>query len=303
VQPTVYVNPYTSEVVGRLDQSSRARRFFRVMTDWHRWLALSGERRNAGRWITGVSNAAFLALAVSGLYLWLPRVWSRPAVKSILWFRTGLASKARDFNWHNVIGIWSALVLIVLTFTAVCISFPKTYDLIYRFTPIARPAAGAPSGGRQAGAAPLRARADMPEVFAGLDRAWQLAETQLPSWRSITLRLPLAAGQPATFTITDRNRLNSMARSTLTMDVARGRVLRWEPYDALPAGQRLRTWVRFGHTGELWGLPGQAVAGAVSAGSCVLVWTGAALAWRRYTAWRNRRARRSAPPATFRAAS
>ena len=57
----------------------------------------------------------------------------RPCVRSAL-FRPGLSGKARDFNWHNVIGIWSAPVLVVLTFTAMCISFPKTYDVIYAVT-------------------------------------------------------------------------------------------------------------------------------------------------------------------------
>jgi hypothetical protein len=38
----------------------------------------------------------------------------------------------------------------------------------------------------------------------------------------------------------------------------------------------------------LWGLAGQTVAGLVSAAACVLVWTGFALAWRRFRAWRVR---------------
>jgi len=47
--------------------------------------------------------------------------------------------------------------------------------------------------------------------------------------------------------------------------------------------------LRFAHTGEVLGLPGQTVAGLVSLGAAVLVWTGLALAWRRFRAWRGRR--------------
>jgi uncharacterized iron-regulated membrane protein len=46
--------------------------------------------------------------------------------------------------------------------------------------------------------------------------------------------------------------------------------------------------LRFAHTGEYWGLPGQTIAGLASAVACVLVWTGLALAWRRFVAWRAR---------------
>ena len=58
--------------------------------------------------------------------------------------------------------------------------------------------------------------------------------------------------------------------------------------------------MRFAHTGEVLGIPGQTIAGVVSAGGAVLVWTGFALAWRRFRAWLKRRAER---PATAPAAA
>lgn len=327
-QTTLYVNPYTGDVVGQLDPTTPARRFFRVNTDWHRWLAMNGDRRNTGRWITGVSNAAFLVLALTGMYIWIPRVWTWAAVKAVAFFRSGLPGKARDFNWHNVIGVWSAPVLVILTFSGMCISFPKTYDVIYAVTGIERPPtpprpggpgnAGGPEragvSGRPGESGPNRpgganAESLRPSVSsaaresvasassaADLSTAWSVAEAQMPSWRSIALRLPAREGQPLTFTFNDLERVNPMARSTLTIDAATAAIVRWEPYDELPAGQRLRTWMRFGHTGELWGLTGQIVAGVASLGGCVLVYTGVALAWRRFVAWRARRARRALEP-------
>ncbi|MBP7778413.1 MAG: hypothetical protein KA371_14950 [Acidobacteria bacterium] len=46
--------------------------------------------------------------------------------------------------------------------------------------------------------------------------------------------------------------------------------------------------MRFAHTGEYYGLTGQTIAGLVSAGGAVLVYTGLALAWRRRWAWLRR---------------
>jgi uncharacterized iron-regulated membrane protein len=49
---------------------------FRALEDWHRWLGASAANRTSTRAVTGACNLAFLALAVSGLYLWWPRTWT-----------------------------------------------------------------------------------------------------------------------------------------------------------------------------------------------------------------------------------
>jgi uncharacterized iron-regulated membrane protein len=51
--------------------------------------------------------------------------------------------------------------------------------------------------------------------------------------------------------------------------------------------------LRFIHTGEVAGIPGQTIAGIASAGAAVLVYTGLALSWRRFRAWLARRRSRA----------
>jgi uncharacterized iron-regulated membrane protein len=76
-----------------------------------------------------------------------------------------------------------------------------------------------------------------------------------------------------------------------------GDVMSVETFSSLSAGRRIRSVMRFAHTGEVLGLPGQTMAGLASAGALLLVWTGFALAWRRLSAWT---ARRSSAPAAER---
>ncbi|MBO0201418.1 PepSY domain-containing protein, partial [Vibrio alginolyticus] len=45
-------------------------------------------------------------------------------------FRTTHSCQARDFNWHNTIGFWSSLILIVITITATVISYKWAADLL-----------------------------------------------------------------------------------------------------------------------------------------------------------------------------
>jgi uncharacterized iron-regulated membrane protein len=52
-----------------------------------------------------------------------------------------------------------------------------------------------------------------------------------------------------------------------------------------------RRFIRYGHTGELWGVPGQTIAGLASLGGAFLVWTGIALSMRRFRSWRTLRNR------------
>ena len=70
-------------------------------------------------------------------------------------------------------------------------------------------------------------------------------------------------------------------------------MIAWEPFQERSLGSRLRSYARFGHTGEAWGIVGQTVAGLASFAGVMLVWTGIALAWRRMVAYlaRKRRAR------------
>ena len=295
-QGTAFVNPYTGDVLGT--GSAKARAFYRTMTSWHRYLGAEGERRPTGRAITGACNAAFLVLALTGLVLWWPRQLTWKHVSAVTFFRGGLRGKARDFNWHNTIGFWCAPILVVLTATGMVISYTWASNLAYTVTGSPRPAAAgrpaAPSGGQAERAGARAERSDTAAAPASsLAALVARAEQQVPTWRTMIVRLPPRAGGPVAFSMSDRNYWNSFARSTLTLDGATGDTVRWEPYAATSAGQKLRGWMRFAHTGELGGLAGELVAGAASTGGTVLVWTGLALSLRRLAAWLARR--RSAP--------
>ena len=49
-------------------------------------------------------------------------------------FQFHLRGKARDWNWHNVIGFWSSGVLVVLTLTAAVMSYQWANNLLYTLT-------------------------------------------------------------------------------------------------------------------------------------------------------------------------
>jgi uncharacterized iron-regulated membrane protein len=270
----LYLNPYTGEVLG--EGAPRTRAFFRAVTDWHRWLGAGEEKRSAGKAVTGACNLTFLALVVSGPFLWLPGTWSRRRVRHTAWFRSGLAGKARDFNWHNVIGLWTSAPLFFVVLTAVAMSYPWANDLLYRL------AGDEPPPARQERPERPRGGGEMEPVrLDGLDRLWTVAEQQVPGWESLAVRLPEEAGAPLVFTIASGHRGRPDLRSQLTLE-RDGTITSWEPFTSQTPGRRLRSWARWVHTGEAGGLAGQTLAGIASGGAAVLVWTGLALSWRRF---------------------
>ncbi len=283
----LFVDPYRGTVLGG---RSRMHRFLDEVLEWHRWLG----HRELGRPITGAANLAFLGLVVFGVYIWWPRGRTAAARRQVASFDRRLRGRARDFNWHKVIGVWCAPVLLVMTLTGVVMSYQWANDLLYRLAGSEPPpGAAAPSPGRPtiraggpADAAPAR---HVPSrSLAGTDTLWQRAERQVPGWVAITLRIPTRPGEPATFLIQEPAGWHPAPRSRLLLDPATAEVVRCEPYAGQSLGRALRSWVRPLHTGEAGGAVGQSVALVAAAGGTVLVWTGLALAWRRFRSWRRR---------------
>lgn len=276
----VFVNPYTGEITGEGAKGWRA--FFRFNEDAHRWLTLSGDARPVGKSINDAANLLFLFLAISGVYIWFPRRISVQHFKSAMIFRPRLKGKARDFNWHTVIGFWSSLILIILTLTGAVISYQWAGNLVYTLTgnevPVQQPQQQAPPN----------QQAEQPfAVPENLDAVWAAAENHT-TWKTISVRFPFAK-DAAVFTVEEGKYLNAFARSTLTIDAKTAAVSKWESYGEQNSGRRLRSWIRFTHTGETGGFLGQLVAFAACIGGAFLVWTGFSLAWRRFRGWRTSR--------------
>lgn len=284
-ESTVYVNPYTGEV--RRPASTVVHTFLRTMIEWHRWLALSGDQRPLGKAITGAANLVFLILAATGLYLWWPRSLSWRGVRAVAVLNWRLVGKARDFNWHNVVGLWSAPILIVLTLTALPISYRWAGELTYTLTGTPLPA----SGPQSSGAPPPSAKVPVPPAGTPalpLATLLDAAKRATPDWTTLTLRAPtrIDPANPAPVAIVAREKRTwpRTATTTLQYDPFTGQLLQRDGYHDLPAARQLRLWTRYLHTGEALGLWGQFFAGLASLGGCVLVYTGFALAWRRFFA-------------------
>lgn len=298
-EQNVYVHPATGETLG--SGSKAVQSFFRSVTDWHRWMAMSGTSRGTGRSITGISNLLFLFIVLSGLYIWFPRVLNSAQFRNILWFRGGLSPKARDFNWHNVIGIWCLVPLALIVASGVVISYPWASNLVFRLageqppSPQGPPGGGArpPEGGREGRPRDTVLQPVAETAPARLSSIVSAAQNHQPDWKTLNIRLPKASDSTVTVSVDSGMGGEPQKRVTLVFDRETAAVKKAESFADGSPGRRARTFLRFAHTGEFAGFAGQTIAGLASLGACFLVYTGIALSWRRFRNWRATRARKT----------
>jgi len=288
---TSLVHPYTGEPLE--SATGPMREFFSTVTRLHRYLAMTGEARETGAAITGAANLAFLFILVSGFYLWWPKAWRWSFIKLNLFFRTRLPStKARDYNWHHVFGIWALVPLLAVVISGVVISYPWAANLVTRAYGEAPSAQRGPPAGNSNAA---DAGPELPALqqTAALEDMFQTARMADRRWRTITVALPTSPSDPSVeMTVDTGNGAQYDRKHLLTFDRRDGSLLT----DVVVAqtqtpARRARIYLRFLHTGEVYGWWGQTLAGLASLAALFLVWTGLALAWRRLVLplWRKRR--------------
>jgi uncharacterized iron-regulated membrane protein len=270
------------------DASAPRRGFFRVVEDWHRWLG--GERGSTRAALNPAANGLFLFLLASGAYLWLPAVWRWRTLRGLLLFRKSyINAKVRDFAWHHVFGAWALLPLLLIVASGLVFSYPWANRAVFAAFGEAPPQRGGPPGGAAAGAGARDAAgagADAGQARASLEDLRRAAAGAVEGWERLTLSLP-AGGQRIDVPVELPTTGSRAPRRIVTLDTRDARVLSVSPVlaagpgpEATP-GQRARTWLRFIHTGEQYGIVGQTLAGLASLAACFLVYTGIALAYRR----------------------
>ncbi|CTQ46535.1 PepSY-associated TM helix domain-containing protein [Roseibium aggregatum] len=269
------LNPYTGE---RIDNAAEGiKSFFGTVTALHRWFALTGENRSLGRAVTGAANLGFLFILVSGIYLWWPKKWTWRIVKLNLLFRRNLpTAKARDYNWHHVFGIWSLVPLFAVVVSGVVISYPWASNMVAAvFGPVSPAATGQAASEERQGQNRAQGEAVSLQAIA------ETLKQAEPDWQTLSVKLPNGQAARVVMTVDTGNGTQLSRQTTYTVSRVSGEVLGVSGAEDQPAGRRARVFLRFLHTGEVYGFIGQTLAGLASLASVFLFYTGFALAYRR----------------------
>lgn len=284
-QAVLFLNPWTSEIIGQPSESARS--FFASVERIHRSLGL-GMQNAMGRGIVGAANLVFLLMVVSGMYLWLPKVFSFAALKMRLLFRAGTQGRTREWNWHHVFGIWTSIPLFFIVLTGVIMSYPWASNLLFTMTGSPVPASGFQgdrgprgNGGNRGAQRDHEAINSQANDFRSIDELVQVAEQQTPAWKSISVTVPQLQDKVLNLSV-DKS-VGGQPEGAFQMVINRqsGNVEAVKRFSDNSTGRKLRAWSRFLHTGEELGLFGQIVGAIACLGAILLVWTGISMALRR----------------------
>lgn len=266
-----YLNPYTGEEIKTLGDGTK--NFFSKLRAFHRWLTLDGKFSETGRLINGVANVFFIILILSGIYLWLPKRFKYRAFKKKLSVSNNhTTTKARNYQWHNAFGFYMAPILFVVAFTAIFFSFKWPGELL--------------KNNVSAQSFALPSPVETAQEVLSIDDQVSKLEQRFPQWQTISFDLSLTPTNLQLFNIDNGNGGEPQKRLSVALDTLTGEIVLQQGFEQLSPYRQVRSYIRFLHTGEAFGLIGQTLAGLASLLACLLVYTGIMLSWIR---WRNSR--------------
>mgnify|MGYP000267552717 CR=1 FL=1 len=266
-----YLNPFTAQEMERPGEAIVI--FLGKLRAFHRWLTLDGKFSESGRWVNGLANTIFIILTLTGLYLWLPKRFNTRAFKQKFVLSGNYQTKTvRNYQWHNVFGFYVMPVLLVVIVTAVFFSFKWPGQTLKQY--VSTEAVSLPE--------PTKLPANIAEQILPIDHQINIVKEHIPQWQNIRFTLNKYSTDLQLFSIDSGNGGEPQKRMSLALDTINGTIIQEQRFEQLSNYQKLRSYIRFLHTGEAFGLIGQTLAGLASLIACLLVYTGIMLSWRRW---------------------
>ena len=120
------------------------------------------------------------------------------------------------------------------------------------------------------------------KIRLAINKFFDRAADDAVNWRSITIRIPQGNSDRVVALVDRGSGRQPSKQFELVFDRDTGELAERAGYPTYSQGRKIRRWLRFAHTGEVFGFVGQTLAGIVTLGTIILVWTGLAMTWRRF---------------------
>ncbi|MGW4755972.1 PepSY-associated TM helix domain-containing protein [Streptomyces chartreusis] len=267
----VFVDPYTAEVRGALEQygSTGALPLRTWIDEFHRDLHL-GE---TGRLYSELAASWLWVIAAGGLVLWFSR---RRALRKV----RGTSGRRRTLGLHGTVGVWAALGFLFLSATGLTWSTYAGTNIDELRTSLrqATPSISASAGGEHGGHGGAAGAGGSGDHGVGLDKV-------LAAARAEGLGDPVEIVPPAdassAYVVKQVQRSWPTKGDTVAIDPATGEVtdvLRFADYPVLA---KLTRWGIDLHTGVLFGLVNQILLMALTLALILLIVWGYRMWWQR----------------------
>lgn len=267
---TVFVNQYDGQVNKTVSKSPDQFDFFGFVLKGHRTLWLPGE---IGKPIVGYSVLLFTITIITGLFLWWPRKWTRANIRRNFTIR----ARRLNFDFHNVLGGYSALLLLVLCLTGLIWSLDWFGNSVYYIT----------SGGKEVKPYVLP-KSDTTKVSAEidvLDKLYLQLREQEPEATTFYFALPQNTDDVIRVSIVHERgsfyKTDNLFFDRYTLEPLQGQGPYAGKYTEVSTADKIRRINLEIHDGRILGVWGKMLAFVVSLIGASLPVTGIIIWWRR----------------------
>ncbi|MER7278571.1 PepSY domain-containing protein [Dactylosporangium sp. NPDC000244] len=294
-QHTVYVDPYTGEIRGRLTTWFGETPLMTWLDDLHRNLHLGA----LGRIYSETAASWLWVLVLGGLILWWKRQRRRRAERFLLYDLKAAKGVRRTRGFHAATGVWLVIGLLFLSATGLTWSrwaggnFGDALDAMDARRPAldtSLTGAAAPAGAAHHGEAPATAAGDPAQIDAVLRIA-------LAGGLSGPIEISPPAEAGAAWSVVENDNVWPVHFDKVAIDPASGTIVHRTDYADWPFLAKLSALGVQAHMGYLFGLANQLLLAALAIGLlCVITW-GYRMWWQRRPTRADRRAPVGPPPA------
>lgn len=232
----VYVNPYTGKVI---DVYKVQDSFFWQVEQLHRFL-LAGPN-SIGKTIVGLSTLSFLIITVTGIILWWPK--NKKILMQRLKFKTDGSFKRLNHDLHIVTGFYTSVLMIVIIVTGLTMVFSWASSGIYMFTGTSPKVPEPPVSVYQAG----KKTASLDVVMSSINLKGKPVEFY-------NIRAPRDSAGIFSVQVLPEGRLETGV-DLYYIDQYSGALEGSLLYADKNTGQKVKTYMRPVHTGEVFGMP------------------------------------------------
>jgi uncharacterized iron-regulated membrane protein len=232
---SVTLNPYTGTIVAERKGTPAAVSMLRTIHQLHTRLL----RDRIGSTVVSMVTVCALLLVVSGLIVW----W-----REKLWrINTAASWKRVNFDLHHSLGVFSAIVLLLITSTGIWVHFGQIDGLLRKLDRSPVPPQ------------PVQPAAEAGTTAVSLDSLARAARAAIPGAAVMLIQRPLAERAPAMVWMKYPEDHTPAGRSRVTLDKYRGTVLLVASTRTAESGQHLIDIKRALHTGDIYGATTQVI--------------------------------------------
>lgn len=233
---TAYVNPYSGDVI---DIYNKKESFLHEVEMMHRFLL--SKKGSVGQYVMDYSALFFLCILITGIILWWPK--NMRLLKQRLKIKFAASTKRFTHDLHVVTGFYTSIFLIIIVLTGLIMGLGWMNKGLFFITQSKSESPKPPTS-------IFTSKANI----ISFNEIEKVAQSNFKAYQFINIKMPKDSVDVISLTVLPQNAYVNQANNYY-LDQYNGKIIGNLAFANKNLGQRVRSYVKPLHTGELFGYP------------------------------------------------